>query len=83
MLVCDPLELLCVLEQKVGPLNEVDLSIGFLEIVANRQNIVHDDQPDLFVLYAARQVEEHLVVVVQILRQLKLNPCQQGAVVDD
>ena len=45
------LELFCVLQQKVTPLNEVDLPICLNEVVAHRENIVYHDQLGVILLY--------------------------------
>ena len=56
-----------MLQQEVRSLNEVDIAIGANEVVADRLDVVDDEQSEAVRLNALRQVHEHLVVVFERL----------------
>lgn len=67
VLISQSLECLRVLQQEVRSLNEVDVAIGANEVVADRLDVVNDEQSEAVRLDALRQVHEHLVVVFECL----------------
>ena len=56
-----------MLQQKIRPLNKVNLPVGFDEIVTNRLHVVNDNHLNPFVLYPLSQVDEHFIIVLQCL----------------
>ena len=63
----ESLQLLGMLKQKVGPLNEVNLPVRLDEVVTNCKNIVDDHEARSLAADSVRQIEERLVVVVEVV----------------
>ena len=67
------LQLFGVLQDKVAPLNEVDLSISFDKIIADSENVVDYNKSCLLAINTTTEIKKDFVVVVKILRLLQLD----------
>ena len=67
------LQIFGVLQQKIRPLDEINLTVSLYEVVPDRLDVVNNHKLDPFILYSLCQVYENFIVVLEGLTMRKDN----------